>query len=493
MTRTFLSRLDRWVGPHRAKAGFATAGALAVAFMSAMVVLPRPAPEWPTATVRIQPFVETIVEVGTVATEHMALYASTVTGASAKIVEIVPEGQVVQTGDILFRLDAAGFERTLIGEQAALRQAQAEVTRSVEETRLELFRLQGDFDAATQLFANAERSLANEKGGKGQLAVIEASTAFAEAERNLKKAQTDVDDLKPLLADRFITAAEFEHAERALRSAEDQRQLAAARRDSVIGFERPSATSKAEAEVNSAREGLLREGESAQARVAQRRAVVGAARNRVDELNARIAGLTDQIDRATVRAKGPGLVVYRDLFFANERRKPQVGDEVFPSQPIIALPDAAQFIVETRIREIDLHKIGRDQIVRVRVDAYPDLRLAASVARVGVLAQEDAGRTGTKFFPLTVRLASADARLRTGMTARVEIQVSSLPRAVAVPVQALFEQDGVRYVVLAPHGRPERRPVVVAGENESVAAIATGLVAGDTVLLVDPTALPTAR
>ena len=41
----------------------------------------------------------------------------------------------------------------------------------LEEARLEVFRLQGDFDAATQLFANAERSLANEKGGKGQLAV----------------------------------------------------------------------------------------------------------------------------------------------------------------------------------------------------------------------------------------------------------------------------------------------------------------------------------
>src|SRR5207244_1600129 len=125
-------------------------------------VLPRSTPEWPTAEARVQRFVETIVETGTIATQRMALYSSSVTAAPAKIVEIAPEGQVVQSGDVLFRLDATPFERTLLVEQAALRQAEAELTRAVEEARLELFRVQGDFDAATQKVANAERGLANE-------------------------------------------------------------------------------------------------------------------------------------------------------------------------------------------------------------------------------------------------------------------------------------------------------------------------------------------
>jgi HlyD family secretion protein len=480
-------RFERWIARHRARAGVATTSALAVAFMGALVVFLRPAPAWPTAVVRVQPLVETIVESGTIATQHMAVYSSTVTAGPAKIIEIVPEGQVVRIGDILFRLDAAPFEHTLLGERAALRQAEAELTRAVEEARLELYRLQGDFDAATQLVANAERSLANEKGGKGQLAVIEATTALAEAERGLSKARTEVDDLKPLLAERFITAAEFDRAERALRSAEDQRQLAAARRDSVIGFERPAAASKAEAEVNSAREGLIRDGEAAHARAAQRRAVVGAARNRVEEITVRIAGLTDQIARATVRANGPGLVVYRDLFFANDRRKPQVGDEVFPNQPVIAVPDSSQLIVEMSVREVDLHKVAAEQRVAVRVDAYPDVRLPAIVASIGALAQEDPARAGAKFFPLTVRLTSSDARLRTGMSATIEIEVATLPSATVVPVEAVFGDRGRRYVVVVRGGRAERLPVTVAAENDSLAAVAGDIRAGERVLLVDPT------
>jgi HlyD family secretion protein len=86
-----------------------------------------------------------------------------------------------------------------------------------------------------------------------------------------------------------------------------------------------------------------------------------------------------------------------------------------------------------------------------------------------------------------VKVSLSDPRLRTGMTARVEIEVSSLPSAVVIPVQAVFEDQGVRYVVITRTGQPERRTVTIAAENESLAAIASGVAAGDAVLLVDPT------
>jgi HlyD family secretion protein len=210
----------------------------------------------------------------------------------------------------------------------------------------------------------------------------------------------------------------------------------------------------------------------------------------VAEIRARVALLTDQIDRATIRAGGPGLVVYRDLFFGSERRKPQVGDEVFPNQPIIAVPDSSQLVVELSVREIDLHKVAPEQHVEVRVDAYPDLRLPAIVASIGALAQEDPARAGARFFPLTVRLTSSDPRLRTGMSATIEIEVSSLASATVVPVEAVFGDRGHRYVVVVRGGRAERRPVRVAAENESLAAVAEGVRAGDRVLLVDPTGTP---
>ena len=430
---------------------------------------------------------ETLVEIGTVNAQQLVLYSSTIPGVQAKLVEIAPEGQAVKAGDLLARFDTGQFEQNRTREMAALRQAEAEMVRAREGARIEALGTQEDLDAAFQQIGKAETGLANQVSGSGAVEVVEAEAGAADADRELQQARTTYEDMQPLLKEGFITRAELERAEQALRRAEDRQRLAAARLAALVRYERPAATRQAEAELIAARESLKRQSQAGIARLSAQRAAFGVAASRVEEVKARIALLDDQIARATIRARGPGLVVYRDLFFGSDRRKPQVGDEVFPNQPLIALPDAANLVVETRVREVDLHKLSASQKVEVRVDAYPDLRLPATVSLIGALAQEDASRAGTKFFPVTVTLTSSDPRLRTGMTARVEIEVSSAPSAVVIPNQAVFDDHGALYVVMLRNGRPERRPVTVTAQNDSLAAIRAGLSAGDAVLLVDPT------
>ena len=470
--------------------GIATIGTVVFLAAGAMVGIRTPPPAWPSAVAQRALFADTLVETGTLTAQQMHQYGSTISAGPAKIVALVPEGTEVVSGDVLIRFDAARFEDERQRESAALRQAETELVRAIEDARLDALRGREDLDAAQQQIANAERGLANESSGKGQVAIDETEAAFAEADRELTRARAAVEDLRPLLAEKFITRAELEHAEQALQRAADQRRLAATRRDAMLRFERPAAASRAQAEVHSAREALLRQSEAAAARSAQRRASISAVTSRIEEQQGRVASLTAQIARATVRADSAGLVVYRDFFFGTDRRKPAVGDEAFPNQPIVALPDSSQMIVESRVREVDLHKVSASQRVTVRVDAYPDLRLGAAVSLIGALASDDATRAGTRWFPVTVKLTSADPRLRTGMTARVEIEVASLPSAVVVPLQAVFDDNGSRYVVSIRDGRPQRRIVTIAAENDSHAAIASGLAAGERVLLIDPTGPP---
>ena len=79
----------------------------------------------------------------------------------------------------------------------------------------------------------------------------------------------------------------------------------------------------------------------------------------------------------------PGIVVYKEVFFGSEQRKPQVGDQVWANQPLIILPDISRMVVETKVRETDIHKVERNQKVGVRVEAYPDLRLTGAVTLRG--------------------------------------------------------------------------------------------------------------
>jgi len=85
--------------------------------------------------------------------------------------------------------------------------------------------------------------------------------------------------------------------------------------------------------------------------LAQRRAAIGLAESHVAEIGRAHRHPQDHVAHATIRADVPGLVVYRDLYFGSDRRKPQVGDEVWPNQPLIALPDTSQLTVDTKVRE----------------------------------------------------------------------------------------------------------------------------------------------
>ncbi len=217
-------------------------------------------------------------------------------------------------------------------------------------------------------------------------------------------------------------------------------------------------------------------------------AAVRIASGRVEELTARAELLRQQIDRCLVRSDSSGMVVYRELFFGNDRRKPQIGDEVWSNQPLIALPDFDRLTVETRIRESDLHAVRVGGAATVTVPAYPDVSLKGTIALVGALAESDATRAGTKFFPVTVSLDTRDPRLRTGMTAEVDIITSTIANATVVPVQAIFDVAGHPSVFVVQRGHPIVRPIVVAASNDREAAVSSGVAPGDVVTLVDPRA-----
>lgn len=468
------------------RVGVTSAGVVAMMAATAFVWPSRPDPSGPTAIVREAPFRETLVEGGTIDAARLMLYGSTIAGAQAKILEIVPEGTAVAPGDVIVRFDSAPFEAAVERETAAVAQADAERLRSREDLRLEDMRAQTEVDAAEQQLGFARTALTSERDGKGPLAIAEAEAAAKDAARELAQARTTVDDMRVLATQGFVTRAEVDRADQTLHQAEDRQRIADLKLTTLRTFAQPAAIDKSRADVASAEKAVAGAADTGRSRLAQRRAALAFAESRLDEARGRLAHARDQVTRTTIRAGTAGLVVYRELFFGTDKRKPQAGDEVWPNQPLVAVPDPAQLVVQTRVREIDLHQLSSSQHVVVTVDAYPGLALPAQVSMIGALAQEDASRAGTRFFPVTITLLQPDARLRTGMSARVEIEVSSLERAVVVPLQALVDEDGVTRCSVITRTGSETRVLDVAARNEVVAAIRGGLRPGETVMLVDP-------
>lgn len=439
-----------------------------------------------TAHVQEGPFDLTIAETGALQALKSMSYASTIQSNQAKIVALAPEGRMVAKGDLLILFDTTPFEEQIREGEAQASQARAELVKARQDLALQEVQNAEELAAAKQKEEKSGLELQDVEQGEGLLREAEAKAKLAEAERALKRAETARDDLRPLLRAGFITAQEMERAEQEAEKAKEALVIAKRRHDAFFQFGRPLERAQARAEALSTRETSKAMSAAATARLAQKRAALLGAESRVRETEARLQTAREQLARCEVRADVPGIVVYRTVFFGSEQRKPQVGDQVWANQPLLILPDVSRMIVETTVRETDVHRLSAGQKAQVRVAAYPDLRLTGHVTLIGTLAQDDSARRGGKYFGVTVEVDGRDERLRPGMTATVEIAVERRERALFVPVSAVFERGGRRVVYVSNLTGLEEREVVLGSVNRDFAVIERGLARGERVALADP-------
>ena len=485
--------LHALVAAARAKpiqAGSAVLAVVAVIALAAWLLRSPIPPGIATMVVEEAPFDISVVESGTIQALRSVTYASTIQSNQAKIIALVPEGKLVQKGDMLILFDGAPFEEEIRRTQAQLSLAQADIEKAQQDLKLQSIQNQEELAAARQKVERSRLELADVTEGKGRLREEEAKAAVGNSERDLEKAIGAHDDLKPLLAEGFITKQELDRAAQAVSRAREDLALAKRRHEALVQFGRPLELSQAQSDASLTRESVRQLEAAGQYRLDQKRSAIGAAESRIQEANAKLALARQQLARTEVRADVPGIVVYKDVFFGSEQRKPQVGDQVWANQPLLILPDISKMVVETKVRETDIHKVEKNQNVAVRVQAYPDLKLSGQVTLVGTLAQEEKERRGVKFFGVTVQVSESDPRLRPGMTAAVEIQVERRPKAVRVPLEAVFERDGRHVCYVATRRGLVAREVVLGPSNRDFVVIEKGLRQGDRVALRDPAAAP---
>ena len=439
-----------------------------------------------TALAQQGPFDLTIVETGALQALKSVTYASSIQSNQAKIVALAPEGKVVAKGDLLILFDSTPFEDQIRESEALLSQALAESVKARQDLTLQEVQNGEEMAAARQKEDKSGLELRDVEEGNGKLREDEAKADLAEADRQLRRTSGARDDLKPLLAEGFITRQEMDRADQEVEKAEDKLAIAKRRHDSFFQFGRPLERSQARAEALSSRESSKALLSAAGSRLEQRRAAIESAASRIREAQARLGTARAQLARCEVRADVPGIVVYRTVFFGSEQRKPQVGDQVWANQPLLILPDVSKMTVEARVRETDVHRVAQSQKVQIRVAAYPDLRLTGRVTLVGTLAQEDFARRSAKYFGITVEINERDEHLRPGMTATVEIQVERKEQALFVPIQAVFDREGKRVVYVRELGGFREREVVTGSVNRDFAVVEKGLKPGDRVALSDP-------
>lgn len=163
----------------------------------------------------------------------------------------------------------------------------------------------------------------------------------------------------------------------------------------------------------------------------------------------------------------------------------KVGDQVWPNAVVAEIPDLNTLEMEGKVDEIDRGRIARDNDVRVRVDALPEVTLAAKLDSISLLTVQTFEWPPTSSFRGYAPIRKPDPRLRPGMNGSMDVVVNRIPNAISVPAKAVFTHQGKALVYLAEKNRYRAVPIEVLARNPDEVAIG-GVPAGAMVALTEP-------
>jgi HlyD family secretion protein len=400
------------------------------------------------------PLVVRLVESGTLRAASAVTYRSPLEGREVEVTFLAPEGLHVKAGDLIAKVDSTPVAREL--ERAS---------QTLDQARLELRIIEGELQQAE----SALRAAGDEGGDSPE--TEEAAAALQLAERRLERARRAVEELTPLLKAGYVTRDELERA-----TLEVEQQEAAVR--------------VARRRVETQRQLVEPQGrQRARLQAAQQAARRQFAAQRVGDLEAQLAQFRDAMDRCSIFAEAPGLLVYEENVSASPRRKVRVGDRVTPSNGLITVTEVERMVVDTSVREVDVHKVKVGLPATIRLDAFPGEQLAGTVEFVGALARSSFDRPyEDKRFDVRVAVAASRLALRPDMTARVDITIAERQNVTLLPVNAISVRDGRMEVRVIAGGAEETRPVTLGGTDGLHYEVLAGVEAGDRVRL--PTVPP---
>ncbi len=476
------------MAPMRRSITLFAAGSIALAI--GLAARPRETdrePAIPVAVAERTDLEVTLVEPGTLQAARSVTLSSEIRSNRAKIVSLLGDGTWVKPGDVVVAFDGTPFEEERDKARADLNDAEAAAAREDQERKLQVAKAEQSLETARHANNVARLNLESYEQGSGALNVREAEVRAAESGGELGRARTDLADLQRMFEKGFVSEAELARSRSHVEDLERQSKLQGDRLKATREVIFPRDLERAKGEVEEAKDEVSR----AEAVLFHSReffqASVDAADRKVESARANLARAEADLGKTKIVAPIEGFLVLQDIPLDNGRRKPQVGDSIWSGQPIATIPDLSQMVVQTRVRETDLHRVHTGQLAGLELEAYPDLRMNGRIDFIGSLA-ESAGDAAWKFFSVRLLVDRTDPRLRPGMSVRASLRIASVDRAVVAPLDAIFPCAGRSCVYVRRKGDVWEQPVTLGLANETHVEVKTGVEAGESLLLGVPKA-----
>jgi len=375
--------------------------------------------------------------------------SSSGSGGGLAILYVIPEGTIVEEGDLLIELDGSALRDSVETQLTSVLAGEASLALAKASLKTSEIQLQ---EYLSGVYKQERKAIENR---------------LFSAEEQVKTLENDLAYFQRLLERGYITQAQVDAA--------------------LIEYEKANNTFDME-ELNL----YVLENYAKERRVIQLEAAIEAEKSQVATAgrilrirNDHLRYLEGQLERCKIYAPRAGQVVYFMPRWGNDDNLIREGLRVIERQVLLQLPDPTQMQVRALVNEANVRLVRPGQRATIRLEAFPNEVFDGMVRTVNDFPEPSnfTGGTMSREYLTTVTVLNPPEGIKVGLTAEVRIVVNEIPDALLLPMQAVFEYGGVMYAVTFKDGKWDKIKVKTGAANDREAVILEGLNEGDEVVL----------
>jgi len=407
---------------------------------------------------------------------------------------LIPEGTAAKKGEKVLEFDKKPREEVLRTKKADLETQKRQVTVAEETLKIQRSSSKASLRAAETKLHDTQVALRvyqNLEGPK-RLNELEAAITDARAKHNAKikelgEAQKRIDE--QLFTDeqqRKVLDKDLLDTKNAVEMMAKAVETGVLQQKTYRRYDYPQNLTAKKQAVETAQLDLEKARVAATSEVNQKEQELAKVNDTIRNLTEQIAELETELKNCTLLAPADGMVLYGDPnrpYYMYREQGLRVGLEWYGSNTLMTIPDTSVFEVTIAIGEEYRGKVSEGAKAMITVEAIPGLTLEGELKKIEGLARNRVpwDQASPKVFDATVLPSQTDERMVSGMTTRVEIVAEVVPKALVVPLEAVFNENGTPVCYVRKGAGTERREVEPGKSNDHQVQILSGLVEGEQV------------
>ena len=415
--------------------------------------------------------------------------------SQATIAWLRPQDDLVEEGDLIIQFEKEGFEDALLSAEGQLVEQEKRLEIAVLNIEIEESAKAAVVAAAKTRLRGAEESRRRyrEEDAPSKLrSLIDAKRDARELLDQARKGYTDIqrEADEQLMGDEAAQEegrANVDKARKAVEAAEKAYDDASLNQKKFRSYEYPETLAKHAEAVTNASLDLDRTEVNADNRVTNQQTEVRTLAQQIARTKDTISEQREMLALADVTAPVAGRLLYGDTDYGRPAPEDiKVGMQGWAGMNLMTIPDESIFEIDIYIAEEYRYRIAKGALAQVTIEAIPGMNIEGVVGTLENFAKTPPGG-GPKKYRAAIAIDKTDDRLASGMTAQVDIVSETVPSAIVVPIEAVYNIEGTTVCfVREADEKLERRDVVTGKSSDHYVQMIEGLKVGERVALTQP-------